>query len=170
MYTVDNQDVVIEVSDAPRPDVGAPLPLILSDEHHLFLAYLVSEPDPDWDGSCVNVVSPNSNDEAVALIRFKGPYARMFGPPNDDTIQGHPLSNRGLEPYAVFEIQGSSWIRGLEAMASGRFLVPLRHFIFAFHDSTFECVAQGFEVEIFRGSLRNVLDRMVESLTESWPG
>ena len=85
----------------------------------------------------------------------------MFGPPNDETFSGHPLADRGLHPYAVFEVRDSSWIRKLERMNSvhhrhnrERFLEGLRHFVFAFHDSTFECVAHGFEVEVFRGSSR----------------
>ncbi len=37
-----------------------------------------------------------------------------------------------------------------------------RHFIFAFHDSTFECVAESFEVEVRRGSRNTVLALMLE--------
>ena len=86
MYPVDEKDTVVEISDAPRPDVGAPLPLLLADDHRLLLAYLLSDPDPNWDGTYVNVVSSDSAGMAVAMIRFRRPYTHMFGPPNDEAF------------------------------------------------------------------------------------
>ncbi|MGL4463825.1 MAG: hypothetical protein ACRC1K_16845 [Planctomycetia bacterium] len=41
-----------------------------------------------------------------------------------------------------------------------------KHFVFAFHDTTFECIAHGFAVEVARGSLRAVLPRMIASLAD----
>ncbi len=171
MYEVDLLDKVLKLDDAPRPDIGAPLPLVLSDEWRLLLAYIISEPDPAWDGSNVNLVSPDSAGMKIALVSFQLPTAHMFGPPNDEAFSGHPLASRGLCPYGVFEIQNSSWIRKLERMNSvhpshnrERYLAGLRHFVFAFHDSTFECIADGFRVQAFRGSMRSALSRMVDLL------
>ena len=171
MYEIDDLDRVIELSTAPQSDVGAPLPLVVSDEHHLLLAYLVSEPDPAWDGTYVTMVSPESDGLPIAIIQFCWPSAHMFGPPNDEAFGGHPLASRGLSPYAVFEVENSSWIRRHERMNSvhrshnrERFLARRKHFIFAFHDSTFECIAQGFEVSMLRGSMRSAAARMVEML------
>ncbi len=172
MYEVDDRDTVVELHDAPRPDVGAPLPHLICDEHHVFLAYLVNEPDPAWDGTYVNVVGPDS-EGLVAVVRFERPYAHMFGPPNDEAFHGHPLASRGLEPYAVFEIKDSSWLRRLERMNSvhpyhdrHRFLADRKHFVVAFHDTTFECIARGFAVEVVRGSIHAVLPQVVVSLVE----
>lgn len=176
MYEVDSLDTVVELRDVPKPDIGAPHPMVVCDGHNLLLAHLVSEPDPTWDGSYVKVVSPESGGMAVACLRFNWPSAHMFGPPNDEAFSGHPLEPRGLHPYAVFEVHNSSWIRKLERMNSvhprhdqKRFLDGRRHFVFAFHDSTFECVADGFDVEVIRGSMRSALSHMVEHLSEK-PG
>lgn len=173
VYEVDSLDTVVELRNAPLPDIGAPLPMLLCDEHQVLLAYLVSEPDPRWDGSYATVVSPESEGMAVACVQFKRPSAHMFGPPNDEAFSGHPLAARGLRPYRVFEVQNSSWIRKLERMNSvhhrhdrARFLEGLRHFVFAFHDSTFECVADWFEVEVIRGSMHSALNHMVGLLSE----
>ena len=38
------------------------------------------------------------------------------------------------------------------------------HFVFWFHDSTFECVARSFKVETHRTSMRALLGMMVERL------
>lgn len=173
MYEVDSLDKVVKLRDAPRPDTGAPLPMILCDEHHLLISNFVSEPDPKWDGSYTTMVSPESDGMAIACVRFKWPSAHMFGPPNDEAFSGHPLAARGLQPYAVFEVHDSSWIRKLERMNSvhrshnrERFLEGRRHFVFAFHDSTFECVADGFEVEMLRGSMRTTVTHMAGLLSE----
>lgn len=84
----------------------------------------------------------------------------MFGPPNDEAFAGHPLADRGLNPYSVAEVQRSSWIRGLERMNSvharhsrERFLEHKRHFVFAFHDSTFK--RNGVEVMIPSSPVRS---------------
>ena len=49
MYEVDSLDAVVELRDAPKPDIGGPIPMLLCNEHYLVLSYLVSEPDPAWD-------------------------------------------------------------------------------------------------------------------------
>jgi hypothetical protein len=161
MYAVDELDSVVELPDAPRPDVGAPLPAIVVSEGHLDLLYLISEPDPNWDGTYVKVVGPDS-EGLVARISFSGPYAHMFGPPNDEAFSGHPLASRGLAPYAAWEVRSSSWIRILERMNSvhpyhrSSSFQKLRHFIFAFHDTTFECVASHYQAQRKRGSVASV--------------
>ena len=173
MYPVDDLDAVVRLHDCPRPDAGAPLPVVIGDDYQLLLAYLVSEPDPNWDGSYVTVVSPGSDGQLVAIVRFHQPYAHMFGPPNDEAFHGHPLAQRGLEAYSVSEIHHSSWLRQLERMNSvhphhdrARFMDSRRHLVWAFHDSTFECIAEGFEVEVRRGSIHSAMARMMELLRD----
>lgn len=173
VYEVDDRDTVVELDDAPAPDVGAPIPHLICDDYQVLLAYLVGEPDPDWDGTYVTVVGPESEGRLVAIVRFDCPYAHMFGPPNDEAFKGHPLAGRGLAPYAVFEVRDSSWVRRLARMNSvhechdrERFLANSRHFVFAFHESTFECIARGFTSEVVRGSLRSVLPRMLAALED----
>jgi len=118
MYTVDNRDVVVELVDVPQSSIGAPCPMMLAGEHRLHLAYYLEQSDEDWEGKTVRMVSETSEDEVCALVVFERVRAHMFGPPNDEAFSGHPLASRGLHPYAVFEVQHSSWIRGLERMNS----------------------------------------------------
>jgi hypothetical protein len=171
MYEVDARDSVQQLTQVPQPDVGAPLPVIVADEYKLLLAYIIVQPHPDWDGTSVTVVSDNTADEPIAILRFERPTAHFMGPPNDEALRGHPLASRGLRPYSVFEVHDSSWIRKLERMNSvhphhqtERYLAHKKHFIFAFHDSTFECVAHGFEIDSFRGSIVQARQRMAEML------
>lgn len=62
----------------------------------------------------------------------------MFGPPNDEALAGHPLTERGLRSYSVFRMENSSLIRSLERMNSvhrshkAAAYDALSHHIFAF--------------------------------------
>jgi hypothetical protein len=170
MYVVDERDKVVELQNVPRSSVGAPLPIVLSNEQTLLLAYVVEDSTPDSHGSSARVVDPSTPGESLALIQFKSYLSFMFGVPNDEAFAGHPLASRGLHPYGGFQIENSSWRRQLEGMKSvhpyhkpERF-ERLRHFIFAFHDSTFECVAEGFTVSAHEGSLESLLPVMQSRL------
>jgi hypothetical protein len=168
MYVVDELDTVVQLHDAPWPDVGAPMPVILCNEHDLFLAYIVAAQET---GGC-RQLSPRMDGLPIAVVKFLFCYAHMLGPPNDEAFMGHPLASRGLERYAVFEVKQSSWIRQLERMNAvhpshkPELFVGYRHFVFAFHDSTFEVVADGFEVQLMSGSMRSAVSKMVEMFSQ----
>ena len=160
MYTTDGKDEVIALEDVPQCDAGVPWPIVIGDEGCLMLAY--------------NAATWPEDDEIVAIIRVVSPYAHMFGPPNDEALHGHPLGgilgNR-IAPYGAYEVRNSSWIRALESMNAvhpmhqkSTFLKDKRHFIFTFHDSTFECVAEDFNIGILERPLENAVDEMVKIL------
>ncbi len=169
MYVCDDKDEVLELRNLPQSDVGAPLPVLCAAEHHLCLAFIVSEPDPEFDGTTVQVVGPDTEDKSIAVVSFARHYAHMLGPPNDEAFEGHPLAGRGLRPYAIFEVRNSSWIRRLEGMNqvhpshSAEPFQSYRHFIFAFHDSTFECMAEDYSVSVRRGSIESVLTEIAKT-------
>jgi hypothetical protein len=170
MYSVNERDTVIELEDVPQSSVGAPLPVVLSDEFKILLAYIVQDAPSDWDGSYVRVIDSSTPGEPLALVEFTSYWSFMFGAPNDEAFRGHPLAGRGLHPYGAFQVENSSWIRQLEMMnavhpyhKAERF-ERLRHYIFAFHDSTFECVANGFTVSEHEGSMESILPIMQSRL------
>ena len=167
MYQVDKKDKVIELKNIPQSSVGVPMPIVLSDEHHTLIAYLLDY-EPNWN-------NPTSADferigEPIAIVEFNFRHSLMFGSPNDEAFNGHPLYERGLRPYKVFEIENSSWIRSLEQMNSVHErhnpvgFEKYKHFVFAFHDSTFECVAESFDVSIHEGSLKSAVTEMQKKL------
>lgn len=170
MYEVDGQDRVVKLTEVPQCSVGAPIPWVLADELRIVVAYYVQQREPDWNGHTVRIVSEVSDGEPIAIVCFDGATAHMFGPPNDEAFHGHPLYSRGLRPYAAFRIENSSWIRKLERMNSvHRQHRPeryreLQHFVFAFHDRTFECVCKSFRVTQTRGSIVETIPEMVRVL------
>ena len=137
MYVVTDDERAIPYLAIPTPDVGAPTPVVFSDESTVAVAFRTS-------------------DSSVAITRFPNFAAYSFGQPNDEALAGHPLADRGLEPYGSFVVPNSSWIHALERQNSvhpnhdpSRYST-LTHFIIAFHDSTFECVAEAPDISLHR--------------------
>lgn len=170
MYSVDNQDRVIELKEVPQSDVGAPSPIVLGDERLVLLAYRVQAKQLPFDGRVLTEADMELFVQETALIEFSLCQSYMFGYPNDEAFAGHPLATRGLQPYGAFEIENSSWIRQLEQMNSvhpqhqGGWLQQFKHFVFAFHDSTFECVAKGFVISKHAGPFESLLAEMHKRL------
>lgn len=167
MYSVDERDKVIEIRTVPQSSVGAPLPIILSNEYRILLAYIIEAP-PDS-------IVPQAEGEDFALIEFQRYWSFMFGSPNDEAFSGHPLASRGLHPYAFFQIEDSSWIRQLEQMNSVHIrhdpaeFAQYKHYVFAFHDSTFECVAENFTVSEHSGTSERMIAVMERRLAAGGP-
>ncbi len=167
MYQVDGKDRVRELTDIPQSSVGAPIPVVIAGEQSLALAFYEEISDPGWDGSTSRLVDPDTKEKSVVIIRFADCSAHLFGEPNSEILSGHPLYERGLRAHGNFEVKNSSWIRAQEKMNAVhpfhrrlRFLKDKRHFVFAFHDSTFECIAKGYTVERVQGSIREVSTRL----------
>jgi hypothetical protein len=170
MYQPDEKDSVEILDGVPQSSIGAPIPVLLADEHYVVLAYYLQNTPAGWDGSTVRIVDPAGARAPIGIVRFAACTAHMFGPPNDEAFEGHPLAARGLGPYRAFEVKHSSWIRQLERMNSvhehhkPESFWRQRHFVFAFHDSTFECACRSFDVRITSGSLASVVPAMLELL------
>jgi hypothetical protein len=145
-------------------DIGAPLPYLLQNDNRTFLVFLRRDDDPAWDGSYVNVRradDPCSSN--LTIVEFKRCVCTKMGTPNDEVFSGHPLNGKGLRPYCPLRVENSPWIKELEAInAVHRGYRPdkwrdLNHYIFGFHDSTFECVAESFIVEQRAATIPEVL-------------
>lgn len=164
MAFVDTQEKVVLLEGFPPSSAGAPCPAVIATEHSLVLIFFIDVSEPVWDGSNPRSVGIDSAEEQCAVVTFRDPTVHTLGPPGDETFSGHRLASKGLEPYEAFEVIDSAWIQSLEKINAvhpqhrkERFLEGKRHFIVAFHDSVFECVARHFTSEIVRGSVRELL-------------
>ena len=143
MYLVDQLDTVIKLEAVPRPNSGAPCPIVIADEGRLVLSYWEID-EPPYEPTTA----------PLGVVCFVRPYMHMFGPPDEEGISGHPLANRGLYPCGAFRVDHSSLVRRLERMNSVHKMHDpkgfeiLKHYIFTFHDSTFECIAESFESQV----------------------
>lgn len=145
---------LLRLTDLPQSSVGAPIPIVLAEEHKLVVLYYPELPKLKCDTPNIFPVDSVTEPETVALVSFQGPYAHQFGPPNDEAIRGHPLFHLGLEPYSSFEVTNSAWIDKLRRRNSvhpyhnDSQFADLRHFIITFHDSTLEVVAKAYTSEV----------------------
>jgi hypothetical protein len=165
------EEYAILLEGLPPSDMGAPLPHLLADGRRVLLAYYVAEPDPIWDGTYITMIDPAENGEALlAIVEFTGYLAVRMGLPNDEALEGHPLYTRGLEAYAMHLVVNSSWITELERVNSvhphheGGWHAWARHYLFTFHDETFECIARSHEVRLERTGMRTLLERLAGEL------
>ncbi|MDX6517088.1 MAG: hypothetical protein QOH73_2754, partial [Gaiellaceae bacterium] len=95
MYEVDARDRVVLLKEFPQPEPGAPMPALVADEHRVEVGFIARSVE-------------SAGEEFIAVVSFVRPYAHMFGPPNDEAFSGHPLANRGLEPYGCYRVESSS--------------------------------------------------------------
>lgn len=123
------KDKVQVLSDWPLPDSGSPEPSVWANESKLVLSYITSE-------------------ETIAVILFPLVSIYKFGSPNDESLGGHPLIKNGLKHYNVHRVENSSWLSELEKQNSVHprhdktfFFKDKCHYIFTFHDSTLEIIA-----------------------------
>lgn len=166
MYTVSASDRPRQVTSVPQSSVGAPCPVLLAGEHSLRLSYYLESErlTSEWQAAPVRPPRPNWSDDLCAVVTFERAYAHMFGPPNDEAFSGHPLAARGLVPYSVFEIEGSSWLSSLVRMNSvhpyhkDEQFSHFKHWVFSFHDTTFECIALSYSIALAKGTPWSVLE------------
>jgi hypothetical protein len=143
MSTVEKRNRVRELTDVPFPSSDAPDPLVLADEETLVVSYIPATPSTEQS----RVPSP---DEAAIIVAFRRCYAIHFGLPNDEAFATHPLAERGLRPCGAFEVENSSWVRGLDMRNRGHphhdpvLFQQLRHWVLTFHNSVLECAALSY--------------------------
>lgn len=159
-----NEPHAVPIEFPVQWDIGAPLPFLLQNDYRTFLVFVLREVDPGWDGTYVRIRSADDpNPGSLAIIEFKRCICTKMGTPNDEVFRGHPLSGKGFQGYCPLRVKNSPWIKELEAInAIHRGYRPeswsnLNHYIFGFHDSTFECVAESFVVDSRAMTISEVL-------------
>jgi len=100
VYQPDDRDRVHPLSGVPQSDVGAPLPVVVADDHTLLLAYHARSKPTLEELAAIEMprIVDADTDDPIAVIAFRQTYASFFGPPNDEAFDSHPLAARGLEP------------------------------------------------------------------------
>ncbi len=101
----------------------------------------------------------------TATFCFKRCLATRFGFPNDEARWSVPRF-RGIS-YGIYEVKGSAWLA--EKVGENQHSFPDttaemfgRHLVFAFHDSTFECLTQDYEYELSAAPYRDIFAKIIE--------
>jgi hypothetical protein len=100
----------------------------------------------------------------TAVVEFPMCAVTKFGYPNDEAWVGIPRT-RG-KSYGIFEVLNSTWIEEIDRLNRYSFpnpigeSAPVRHFLFLFHDSSFECIADDLKIEIVKEPYSQIFSRI----------
>lgn len=155
----------------PRWNAGAPCPHLIQSTRQAILVYLAYERDPNWDGTYARIVDvADEAPELVAIVRFERVASTRMGTPNDETLHGHPLHGKGLEMYGAHRVEGSRWLAELRAIDAvhpqhiARTWEESHHYLLAFHDNVFECIARSFAAEVIRTTMASACRAALEEV------
>lgn len=102
-------------------------------------------------------------EAGTAVVELVHCSISRFGYPNDEAWSGIPLT-RGMG-YGIFEVLNSRW--KAELVRLNQFSFPEtqewggRHFMFLFHDSSFECIARELRLEVSREPFAELFSKVV---------
>ncbi|MFC3146225.1 hypothetical protein [Piscinibacterium candidicorallinum] len=98
-------------------------------------------------GSGPLLVAYATGDDKFAVIEIHRYHYLVYGLPNDEALQGHPLYGKGLSYYSVHRVRHSKLIDQLEVRNAvhprhdrAQFLAGKEHYIITFQDATLELV------------------------------
>jgi hypothetical protein len=138
-----NEEYVEEFNLGLTWDTGAPAPILICNDYDALLAF--NEPGDNTDLD--HPINP------VAVVYFSRCLNAMLGSPDENTLPGHRLWGHGLGYYGAFVVHNSSWIAELKRVnnidSDSAAWDDYVHYIFTFHDSTFECIAESFSVKSY---------------------
>jgi hypothetical protein len=164
-----------------HPEAAISGGLLLQSEEAAFLLFNAMADEPDAQGCFAPA--------GTAVLEFTECALTRFGSPNDEGRPEHPLYPKGLAEvaYAVCEVEHSAWARQEMARArrsaeciwgdhfarayAGR-AGTTRHFLVAFHDSTFECLADDVHIRVTvrPEPYHEVVDALIRRLLRSGDG
>ena len=141
------------------PSAGAPEPILIQDDHAAMLVYRVQERQP------VNFPA----EEAFAVLRFSPCHDVWFGGPNDEGLAKHRLYGKGLTFYGFHIVRNSQWAstsywierEGIDPPGA---LATRNHYVLTMHDSTLECLAQGYTESLATSDVTELLRRVQPTL------
>jgi hypothetical protein len=107
-------------------------------------------------------------DAGTAVIELIGCSLTKFGYPNDEAWCNIPRTKNLV--YGIYEVHDSEWIQ--ELVTLNRFSFPEttrwggRHFLFLFHDSSFECIARDLKLELRSEPYSNTLAKVTAQIVD----
>jgi len=168
-----NEEYAVRIKFPVEWDTGAPLPHLFINDYCAYLSFYIRECDPEWDGSYVNVVDPKDETPvSLALVEFKSCTIAKLGAPNDEVFHGHPLEGKGLEGYAPLVVKNSNWLEEIKAINKvhnyykEEHWLNRNHYLFGFHDTTFECIADSFEVSLYSTNMALLMEIICKKMLE----
>ena len=157
------------LKDLPAPDPGHSDVVLLSNEFKTFLLYRIAEAPEHGSAKLAPEWHPEGED-LYAVLELVGCTSMRFGFPNDEALHGHPLWDRGMSYYSAAEVLRSPWPDELAQQNrvhpshDDAMFKDLRHLLFTFHDTTFECLCSRYTAEPTREPRSALIARLAARL------
>ena len=151
------KQTVVQLDIGFEPEAGVSGPFLFQSDDETYLTF-----------NAVKMAGDRRETAGTAVIEIQGCSITKFGYPNDEALPGHPLYKLGLGAYGVFEVKQSLWIK--EMTQQNRVSCPKttksrqRPFIFTFHDSTFECVADDIRATLKTEPYKEIFKEITEQV------
>lgn len=133
-------ETILALDVGCRPEAAISGAVLVKTEHSTFLTF-----------NAVRLMADGLyHSVGTALVEFVHCSVAKFGYPNDEARAG--ISRTTDLVSGVYEVLDSDW--KLELARLNRFAFPNtgewrgRHFLMTFHDTTFECLADDFRLEV----------------------
>ncbi len=143
-------------------DIGAPQPVLMQSDSRTFLAVYLAT----YGGKV---------EDRVAVIEWHRCYGAVLRGLNDEAFHGHYLWDRGLGDIwasrQAAEVRNSAWLTEEERANSVHrshdpaSFARLKHFILPLKDSTFECQAASYTIDIYNKAMEEVVADLIPKLT-----
>jgi hypothetical protein len=152
------EEVAVACDWAYLWDPNDPSPHVLSSALRTYLIYNVNE----WKLSEVSPYSSSENtiaEPVIALVEFTHCDASRFSNINEEVLTGHPLWGKGLDLYGAHEVIHSQWLAEVQRINmvhkhyNPQQWERLKHYLLIFRDNIFECLADGYKIEVLQNSL-----------------
>jgi hypothetical protein len=144
-------------------EIGVPAPHLLHNDDKTFLLYFLSKKYKIPNERGIEIVNIKTVKRKIAIVEFRRCVSAKIGSPNDEVLEGHPLYGKGLKYHAAAMVKNSAWIKEIESINNlhnqynPAYSLDLNHYLIPFKDSTFECIATSFEVNVVEGTMKNAL-------------
>ena len=152
-------DDIVELDLGVRPEAAVSGTVCLQTEAGTFLTFNAMRPAARTSPSGV----PYLEEAGTAIVEFKRCLVSRFGYPNDEARWGIPQYKN--VSCGIYEVKDSTWIK--EVVRLNRYRFPetkddyvRRHFLFAFHDDTFECLADDLTLEVVNEPYHVIFERI----------
>lgn len=152
-----NAPYLVEVDIGVTPEAAVSGAILLQTEESAFLMFNAMR---NTDRPCPHG-GFYKEDAGTAVVELVACTITKFGYPNDEVWNSIPLTKEQF--YGVFEVQNSPWKEEIIRLHQFRFpetkIWRGSHFVFLFHDSSFECIASELKIEVSVDSYRQVFDK-----------
>jgi hypothetical protein len=157
-----DEERVVELHLGVTPEAAISGAVLVQTERSTFLTFNAMKK--------TNRLSPSGRyyreNAGTAVVEFTFCTVTKFGYPNDEAWDSIPRT-KGLS-YGIFEVENSEWKLQLSQLNRHSFPNTKewsgRHFLFLFHDSSFECIAKDMNLDIMTEPYAEVFQKITNRI------